>query len=416
MEQRSHKALLQNIAIALLSVSAVALFAQTQLSPLDSSQFSAFFASRSSEVQAVQTLTDLSAPVHVAVTGTYGRYGDLTMTTGSTEFSSLGTLLGEALGSAGTPAVCTLADFLAALGENSVYYDFTSPLPMEVLAGLTGASRPGDSLSVRSLLLAAGGNGVDLYLWDGGTTYSRTDTALPRTDLLSQVNHYQLGNAAFASDPEEGYSELAPLTLLVNDLPSLPEAAAVPALPGEDVLLTSLDFNPHTNSRYTEADGTEVVVDGGRTLRIRADGTVLYQDNTDASLTVSAAKDGAPTETEAVIGTHRLAALLLDEPLGDAGLYLQEVRQEGNETVVRYGCQLNGVPVRNGSSAAEITLSGSAVVSMQLLFRQYTLTAADSHLLPLTQAAAIAASYPGTELTLGYAEDGGALRACWLAD
>ena len=77
------------------------------------------------------------------------------------------------------------------------------------------------------------------------------------------------------------------------------------------------------------------------------------------------------------------------------------------------------VPIRfsDGGSAAEITLSGTAITRLSLRFRQYSTSGETSLLLPLRQTLAIAAEHPGTELSIGYADGGGdTVPASWLAD
>ena len=75
--------LLQNIAITLLTVSAVMLFAATQFSSLSQgrSMLNRWFSASSSPSAAAaeEEAAPLSAPVRVAVSGTYSRYGSVTL-------------------------------------------------------------------------------------------------------------------------------------------------------------------------------------------------------------------------------------------------------------------------------------------------------------------------------------------------
>ena len=142
-KKRARRNLLQNVIIFALSLSAVLLFVRTQTDYLSSGRLLTDAASR--PAQAVSELTDLAVPVRIAVAGAYGRSGGLWLTTAEDPFAAPGTLLGEALGSAGAVSVCGQADFRAALGGASVYYDFKNTLPLPVLAGLVGnlrADRP----------------------------------------------------------------------------------------------------------------------------------------------------------------------------------------------------------------------------------------------------------------------------------
>ena len=126
----------QNIAITLLSVLAVVLFARTQLyslSPEGSILGRWFHAAPSitSPLPAEESGV-LSAPVRAVVSGTYGRYGDLTLSTDDPDAFGrpLSTLLSEALGSAKSFSPCSQEEFQEALSRPSLYYDFFNPLPL----------------------------------------------------------------------------------------------------------------------------------------------------------------------------------------------------------------------------------------------------------------------------------------------
>lgn len=158
-------------------------------------------------------------------------------------------------------------------------------------------------------------------------------------------------------------------------------------------------------------------MDGDRTLRIRPDNTVLYQSGDEPSLRVRAAGE-LPTAREAALGAGSLLEGLLSPVSGEARLWLQGFRRSGEVTVLRFGYQLGGVPLRfqDGGFALEATLTGTAVTSLSLRLRQYVPAEEDSLLLPLSQALAVAAASPGKELSIGYVERGGECRACWLSD
>ena len=94
--RRRRRNLIQNIAIALLSVSAVLLFAQLQLYNLGTSE-DPLYLERLTGEGSPSRLREFPAPVRVVLTDSYGRYGSLGFTTNSDGFSALG--LREALGS-----------------------------------------------------------------------------------------------------------------------------------------------------------------------------------------------------------------------------------------------------------------------------------------------------------------------------
>lgn len=414
---------LQNIAIALLSVTAVALFVQTQLFNLraDGGYLSGLLSPGAvRKTQSVSGLTDLALPVRVAVTGAYGRWAEPALTTGDEEFAKPGGLLMEALGSAGAARRCGPEEFRAALRADaesvgSVYYDFGSSLPLSILAGLVGAEWSGGELSARRLLLEARGDAVRLFAWDGGEDCFVCPTALSAGSVEELVGEYPLGSAWFAFDQPDSGGHVDPFSLF-SDQPAQPVNLSVSGgIADSDAVLEALSFNPHTNSRYPEPSGAEVVVEGDRNLRIHPDGEIAYQGG-DGTLRVPSA-GGVPTETEAVVGVVQLLGRLL--PAQDGGeLFLQElVSGEGNK-ILRFAYQYGGLPIRfaDGGFAAEVTLEGASVVQLKLRVRRYAPGEGGGRLLPLAQALSIARAWPGRELAVRYVDGGNAAAAQWLAE
>ena len=182
-----------------------------------------------------------------------------------------------------------------------------------------------------------------------------------------------------------------------------------------ETILSALGFNPHTNSRYHDSEGAEVIVEGDRVIRINASGAFSYTSGGETALAIDAASL-APTVREAVTGIQTLLESLL--PTGEVRLYLLAVQQNDDEMSLTFGYRYGGVPIRfaDGSAAAEVTLSGRTVSTLMLRPRQYTPGSAAS-LLPLRQAMAIAGKNAGTELSIGYADAGTyPFPAVWLAD
>lgn len=422
-KKRIRRDVFQNITIVLLSLSAIFLFAQTQLYTLGldaGSGYLKYLAGNSAQPPDISqtALTGLSAPVRTVVTGVYGgRYGSVTLTTTDEVFEPVGALLREALRSVDSFSPCESQSFFDALNGTSVYCDFLEPLPLPVLAGLVGASLD-SGLTARRLVIASTEGGTALYLWDEGNGYRYGRSAVSQEELHSVVNSYELNGAFFAMDGQEPYAAgAAPCSLFLLEPPELPVLTVDSALPESNGLLAAMGFYPRTNSRYTESSGVEVVTDGDRTLRLSPDGSIRYRSGGDPALSISFAGE-TPTVTEAVMGASALLNALLPEQSGRAGLYLSGVRQAESTLTLSFGWQAGGVPIRfsGGGSAAEVTLSGGTVSSLYLRFRQYTETEETSLLLPLRQALAIAVRQEGAELSIGYVDNGAAVSACWLAD
>ncbi len=417
-QRQDRRNLVQNILITLLALSAAVLFTQTQLYNLNLTTSEA----PPGPAQSAAPAAELAAPVRTAVTGDYGRCGGLTCTTGDPVFADpLGRRLLEALGSARDYAPCSRGDFLRALRGPSLYYDFLEPLPLSVLAGLLGGGEdvsPREDLSARRLLIVPQEGGAVLYLWDGGENCFRASTAVSADSLEQVISRYELGDASFAMDGGGLERELDPCSLLPAQPPELPSfTLGDPLAGGTDWLLSALGFNPRSRTRHTESSGTELIIDGDRTLRIRPDNTIHYQSGNEPILRVKAAGD-LPTAREAALGAGSLLSSLLAPVSGELQPWLQSLRRSGDVTALRFGYQLKGVPVRfqDGGFAAEITLTGSAVTALSLRFRQYNAAEEPSLLLPLPQALAVAAASPGKELSIGYVERGGECRAYWLSD
>ena len=101
---RKRRDFIQNITIALLCVSAVLLFAQTQIYSLGVSGGLLSFLSENelptSSANTGQSAASLTAPVRVAAASNFGRYGSVTLTTDDDSFEPLRGLLEQALSSA----------------------------------------------------------------------------------------------------------------------------------------------------------------------------------------------------------------------------------------------------------------------------------------------------------------------------
>ena len=418
---RKRRDFIQNITIALLSVTAVLLFAQTQIYGLGLNSGLLSFLSGSdlpaSSSGTSQTGAALTAPVRVAAASSIGRFGSVTLSTDDDAFEPLRGLLEQALDSAQDFAASGSGAFFQALDGPSVYYDFLSPLPLSVLGELVRA-QGAEELSARRLILAPEDGGVALYLWDGGSGYFRCRTALSPDTVETTISQYELGNAFFAYESQEpGAQSVNPYSLFLEEEPALPALSISVPLSDTDRVLVALDFNPNTQFRYADASGAEVVREGGRTLRIHPDGTITYQSGGSRALTLTG--EGASL-LETVTAANTLLYSLLDATAGDAELYLEGLEQTADGLELRFGYQVGGVPIRfsGGRSAAEITVSQGAVSSMTLRIRQYTVAGTGSLLLPLRQAlAVVAAGREGAELFIGYADRGaGTAGAAWLAE
>lgn len=420
---------LQNFALLLLSLSAlILLFRLPLLNGSLSSRLQALLtaAPTAGSQQQAQDLTDLIPSVHLVATGDieYGRYSQLYLPVDSAAFLEVSPLLREAWGSSieiGATADLTLQE---ALSNPSLYLDLTISLPLEVvtawLGGDTEEARMTYDQEVRAMALTTEETTATLYLYGVDGSIFRYETALPSSAVQETAAAFAPNGGTFAF--ESNYSPLRPYTVLVSSLAPVPEVQA--GLPDGYTaynLLTALDFNAHTNSRYTERDGSAEVVEGSPgTLRIGADGTVTYTGEPEAAsdlYQVSSAGE-APTTLEVLAAARRLAAALT-EGTSASPLYLLGIQETAEGYTVSFHYQAGGLPVvfPDGEGALSLTIREGAITAFTYRCRSYALTDQESTLLPPAMAIAIASLRPDTGLSLSYVDNGAEiLSARWLAD
>lgn len=429
--RRSHanrRDVLQNIAITLLSVSAVLLFIQTQSYMLlpDDGFVGSFFQSGTAgtESPSQETVAALSAPVQIVVSGTYGRYGDIALSTADADRFGrlLAPLLSEALGSKQSFSPCTQTDFLSALSRASVYYDFLQPLPLSVLSMLVGLQGSSDDSGVlaRYVVISELDSTVSLLIWDGADSFLRCETGVKSSRLQDVISSYELGNAAFAFDLVQSdpvFEDISPCSLFVSPMPQFQTLNVSAREDDTSSLLSALGFNPYANTRYTESNRHR----GGHGRRSDAP----YLRRRAAALSKRCPqllvhrRQRLPHLGRGRAGSLGAFADSDQRPSGSAVPYLSQVTQSGDTTVLRFGFHVDGTPVRflDDAPAAEIRLQGSAVTSLSVTLRSYALSGDSASPLPLRQAAAIAALEPGKDLSLAYVDDGGSTcELTWLSE
>ena len=410
---------LQNIAIILLSLSAAFLLLRTPLFGTLAEQTlpelaEGVFSAEPSTNGAVEVeLSGLTAPVRVVYTGEYTRCGADALTMADDGFSRAGSLLSEALSSAGAMVPSTEEAFLDALEKPGIYYDFIAGIPLEILCDTLGASVPiSHNVFVRRALLCLVADTASLYLLDQSGTCYAFSTAL-RGAVLSEFLCSLEGIAVdFAFTGEGAYHGLSPFTLIMGEPTTCYMLSASGSLTADlSELLRLAEFNPHTENRYTESSGTTVVREAYGTLRITADGTVTYRGGSaeaGALYTVSTDRSVASL-TESVAAAQRLASALLQKSGGAASLYLSGVEENAKGCTVTLDYVISGTPLcfADGSHAVSVTVEGSNITAFSLHFRSYALTDIPALVLPIRQAAAIARkSHTGCELSVFYVDSG----------
>lgn len=422
---------IQNLAIVLLTLSAFLLFTNLPMFGALSDQSLLELARDRIRRENLPAETDASGaaslvfPVRMVYTNGFARLGADAITTLSDEFEHAGTYLGEALGSAYGAVSISEDAFLDALRSESLYFDFTTALPSDIVSGLLGVSVPEPELaSVRRMLLSpAGAEGAPLYVQDGAGQHYRFSTAVSSTALVDFLDARSGNSADFAFLLGSAYEQLSPYTIILSDPAPRGTLGAANALSGsEDAFLRRAEFNAHTENRFTESSGTVIVREGSSALYLRPDGTVDYQGGAaapDSIYFVAAAETGSPTLAEAAAAAQNLASTLLQDFLGDAALYLSDASADGEHYEIFFDLMANGTPIRfsDNSHAVSVTIEGQRISAFTLKARSYSLTEDTALLLPFAQAAAIARVWDGAELIVAYVDTGAeTVLPTWIAE
>ena len=247
---------LQNLAIAVLSLSFLFLLVQTPLfgdagdTTIASTVRGWFTDRQTSAAEEPDSLTALAVPVRIVQSNDFIRSGLDALTTADDAFETVGSFLGEAIGSARGISSVSENTFLSALDGSGLYFAFACDLPLEVLSARLGVQSPtARQLDVRRCLLSLDGEDTaTLYLQDTKQGVYRFSTAVSASSVKDYLESQDGGNADFARSLGEGYTSLSPYTLVFDSVSARRELSAANALsdyPSEE-LLRRAEFNPHT--------------------------------------------------------------------------------------------------------------------------------------------------------------------------
>lgn len=421
-QKRQRRDRLQNLLIVLLSISAVFLFALTQAELLhwelfpDTASLSGS-GGESGAPAAATRLQELDWPVTLVISDDTGDRRYQQLATSDSTFTAVERLWEDALRQAQSPQVIDGDAFQSALELPGLYASFPAAVPAGILAARLGLVSD-EETPLQRLLLVAGEDGVELF-FASGESFWRCTTPLSVEELTSLSAQLSGESCLFAFELEEG-DLLHPLTVLPSSLPQYAELSIAAESAVTDELLQFFGFNSHTTSRYTDSVGTEVIVESPRRLSITAAGHVSYVGAANyAPQGFRLSDSDSPTLSELVDGAYDLLLQLPGIHSGEERLFLSRVDHQSGEQscTLCFSYMADGLPITaaDGSAAAELTITGGVVTALSLSLHSYTAADSVSLLLPVTQAIAIAAEYPGREMALSYVDSGGSHAAVsWL--
>ncbi len=412
---------LQNLTLLVLTVTAMLLLMRfPMLDGVVSARMRAILSTPESSVQHSVDLAGAVAAVHLVVTDEtgFGRYSEINAPTAGAEFQKLEPLLRGAIGSATDAREATHAEFRTAMETPGIYVDLTTALPISAVAAWLGEQFNSDD-NVRALALTTARETALLFFLREDGSILRCECALTSSAVREVAAEFQPNGGQFAYETE--YETLAPYTVFVQTVDSVVKVdASIPAGYSAYNLLTALNFNAHTNSRYFESSGTEVVMQAPHFLWIGTDGAVHYSSDGEVTdpLYRIAYTGETPGAVDALRGAYLLATALSNGTEA-ATLSLEHIEKTETGWIVTFGYRYDGVCVRLGSkrTALRVVVTGDTITEFDYFCRAYTSTQEAAVLLPPSMAVAIASVYNGGELTLAYVDDGVNVHgAHWFAE
>lgn len=304
-------------------------------------------------------------------------------------FSVFSPILSQAMDHAETFRPASSYEVQAALSGSSVYVQYSSPLPAELICSWLGSRTELPCDTLQACILSARSNTLSLLVL-GEEDYI-CSTSLSSGLLLPLLETYVPDGSQFAYETQYRLDDLS-LLPAENSVPG----ATVSTLAGRDVeiLATTLGFNPYAETRYTDDRGTDCFTETGASLQISTDGLVFLQEE-------NARFTARSTQTEDLAEAARRLADTITGSLSDnTRLYLTQMEQYANVTVCKFDYFYSGIRVRLAEPAAVISFSGTAVTQARI--QLYSFAASGKTLYPLPVPQADAVLTPGTRLELAY--------------
>ena len=328
-------------------------------------------------------------------------------------FLRFSALLGEAVGSAGDPETVSEEWFQTAVHAGSACFLLEFPCPLRLLSGWLGAGGGAEQYASDFLCLCLEDTEVSLLFRTEGRYY-RCSTAVVPDTLSARMAEYQGAGFSFAWE----------LPLLRGTDPFLPVVETLPTVfvpverNGADdmdaaTLAEAAGMNSRLISSYYDADGTLVINENTESLRLERSGTMIYRAEETAG---QSAQERLSDAVGSVCGMLRRCAASCG---GEGELVFAGIApgEEAEEYLVRMEYCVSGIPVRfaDGPAGTALIRNGQ-VLRAELRLRRLSLTSKQETVLPVLQAAAIAAQRDSGTPKLVYDAGRDGIRCVWVYD
>lgn len=334
-------------------------------------------------------------------------------------FAQFSITLGEALGSASAPEETREAQWRRSLSCPGIYLDYLYALPLNLIAEYHGAeiSENFYGIAVRRLCLSVESGAVWLnYIDDITGSFYRLSTAIGSDSFLSRLSAADMQSARFAYENKtDVLSGIDPYFVYSSESIVLSEAQSVaPVLTAQSGLVDFSVFEMNERSAVPfEEDSDTVFVEGYKTLRVRASGSLIFSATNAEGIEV-VYSGRSPTLYDMVLSASAIVSGTIAPYCGEAEIGLTEIERESGGYTLTYGYYVDGVPVRVSSTGwcAKIRISGTRITRAELFYRTYTLQSTTVTPFPENQNAVISAANGGSPLLM-YEDALGALKSNW---
>lgn len=331
--------------------------------------------------------------------------------------------LGEALGSSSSLHKISVEQWQDALSGTGVFFDYLYPQPLSAIASWLGTRVTNEAVDKTARRLFLGNDNGNLILYfiseSDGNIYS-CETARSFSSLAPKIAEYPLGTANFAFELEPRYANVDPYFIFSRESKTL--QAITVSNPVRDssfdssAMLSYFGMNSHVVSEHTEADGSEVFVDGDKTLRIEASGKASFSTTGNNGILLSG-NSAALSISDYVSACCKIAKNSIGLNSGDGTIGLVNIDDASfpASCTISFGYFADGMPftLPEGKYAASFEISDGAIVKAELYFRKYVFSGGSSIALPEKQATAIVET-KGGEPVLTYEDKTDSVVCTWI--
>lgn len=325
-------------------------------------------------------------------------------------------LLGEALGSAESTQEIPVEQWDKALEYRGVFVSYRTAQYCQVLAKGFGTTAS-DSISALSadvfVLVSTEVENAELYFADTENgKYYLSKTAVSANTLANAAGEFQPNEGSFARD-YASLSSIQPYTLIPGKTPEVKNLRTSNPLDGGfDIarLYRTFDFNSGALHGYEEADGTRVLVESGRTMRISRNGEVYFSGSESFARAVGL--------VEAVAQAYTALNTITENCIGEAEFALRGTQMRGYSYVVEFDYCVNGIIVEMHSAepAVRFVVGAHGIEQAEITLRSYSYTGESEHLLPVAQVCALVEEQQVSGLEIVYRDNGSEVHAAWVVD